>query len=193
MFQAKPQPRPAQDSISTTQEVASGRAPRTKGFAPSLKGRALRLLAQREHSRLELVQKLAVHAQTAGELAAVLDALEAKDFINPQRVAESVVNRRSARLGASRIRHELLAKGLDADVVAQALEPVKSSELARAHSIWQKKFGNKEKQPGNLDAASRARQMRFLAGRGFAGDVVRQVVQKIPGAPRTPRSEDDNC
>ena len=186
MFQAKPQPRPAQDPTSTTPDVASGYATRTSGFTPSLKGRALRLLAGREHSRLELVQKLAVHAQTAGELAAVLDALEAKDFINPQRVAESVVNRRSARLGASRIRHELLAKGLDADVVAQALESVKTSELARARSIWQKKFGNKEKQSGNLNAASRARQIRFLAGRGFAGDVIRKVVQKIPG------SEDDN-
>jgi regulatory protein len=31
------------------------------GFQPSLKGRALRLLSQREHSRNELERKLAQH------------------------------------------------------------------------------------------------------------------------------------
>ncbi|MGP1630246.1 MAG: recombination regulator RecX, partial [Giesbergeria sp.] len=41
----------------------------------SLKGRALRLLSQREHSRAELVRKLARHVQEGDNLAAVLDDL----------------------------------------------------------------------------------------------------------------------
>ena len=45
------------------------------GFgAPSLKGRALRLLASREHSRAELERKLQAHETTPGELAQALDA-----------------------------------------------------------------------------------------------------------------------
>jgi len=40
---------------------------------PSLKGRALRLLSQREHSRKELEQKLKPHEETPGELAEALD------------------------------------------------------------------------------------------------------------------------
>jgi hypothetical protein len=36
---------------------------------PSLKGRALRLLSQREHSRKELEQKLKPHEETPGELS----------------------------------------------------------------------------------------------------------------------------
>lgn len=64
---------------------------------PSLKGRALRLLSQREHSRKELEQKLKPHEETPGELTKALDFLAAKDFINEKRVVESVVNRRSAQ------------------------------------------------------------------------------------------------
>ena len=71
---------------------------------PSLKGRALRLLSQREHSRKELEQKLKPHEETPGELTEALDFLAAKDFINEKRVVESVVNRRSTKLGAARVR-----------------------------------------------------------------------------------------
>ena len=70
----------------------------------SLKGRALRLLAQREHSRAELTTKLARHVQEGEDLAAVLDDLQAKDFINETRVVQSVVYRRAPRMGAARIR-----------------------------------------------------------------------------------------
>ena len=69
-------------------------------FQPSLKGRALRLLSQREHSRTELERKLAPHAQEPGELAKTLDELQARDFINEGRVLESVVHRRGAEIAA---------------------------------------------------------------------------------------------
>ena len=59
-------------------------------FAPlSLKARALRLLALREHSRAELQSKLARHVQEGDDLPALLDQLQAKGFIDETRVAES--------------------------------------------------------------------------------------------------------
>ncbi|NMM07838.1 recombination regulator RecX [Polaromonas sp.] len=141
------------------------------GFGLSLKGRALRLLAAREHSRGELERKLAAHAETPEQLAQVLDELQAKDFISEARVVESVINRRAARFGAARIRYELLNKGLSAGAVADAVRRLKGSELERARVIWSKKFDG----PAS-DAAGRAKQMRFLAGRGFRGDVICRVV-----------------
>ena len=60
----------------------------------SLKGRALRLLSAREHSRAELERRLAQFEEEPGTLAKALDALQAKGFINDQRVIESVLNRR---------------------------------------------------------------------------------------------------
>ena len=61
------------------------------GFAKlSLKGRALKLLSQREHSRLELERKLAEHVEEGEDLAEILDALEQRGFISSERVAEFV-------------------------------------------------------------------------------------------------------
>jgi regulatory protein len=141
------------------------------GFVRTLKGRALRLLSQREHSRHELERKLKAFEETPGELAQALDFLEAKGFINEQRVVESVVNRRSTKLGASRVRQELQAKGLPAEAIAEAVHNLRSTELARAREVWRKKFGA---QP--MDAAERAKHIRFLVSRGFAPEVVRRVV-----------------
>ena len=141
------------------------------GFQPSLKGRALRLLSQREHSRQELERKLRPFEEVPGELAQALDFLQTKDFINEQRVLESVVNRRASKLGASRVKQELQAKGLDPQAVSDALQGLRETELDRAREVWRKKFG----QPA-LDANERARQMRFLLTRGFAAEAVRRVV-----------------
>lgn len=138
---------------------------------PSLKGRALRLLSGREHSRLELEHKLQRYEEVPGELAAALDDLQAKGFISELRVLESTVNRRAGKLGAARIKQELQTKGLAPELVADAMVTLRASELARAREVWRKKFG----EPA-LDAAERGKQMRFLASRGFGGDAIRKVV-----------------
>lgn len=138
---------------------------------PSLTGRALRLLSAREHSRAELERKLICFEEEPGELAAVLDKLQAKDFINEGRVIESVLHRRSAKLGTQRIKQELQAKGLEPEAVAQALHQLRSSEVERAREVWRKKFGTPP-----ADAAERGRQMRFLASRGFGADTIHKVV-----------------
>ncbi|MFM8865120.1 MAG: recombination regulator RecX [Limnohabitans sp.] len=139
---------------------------------PSLKGRALRLLSQREHSRLELERKLAEHETEPGQLAKALDALQAKGFISEERVIESVIHRRAGKLGTTRVRQELAAKGLSGEVVAEALEQLRGTELERAREVWRRKFG----EPAT-DPKDKARQIRFLVSRGFAAEVVRKVVQ----------------
>lgn len=137
----------------------------------SLKGRALRLLSAREHSRVELERKLAQYEEEPGTLAKALDELRAKGFINEQRVVESVLNRRSAKLGAARIRQELQGKGLAPEAVLEAVAQLRATEVERAREVWRRKFGEPP-----TDAAERGKQMRFLAGRGFGGDAIRKVV-----------------
>ncbi len=137
----------------------------------SLKGRALRLLSGREYSRAELERKLAPHEEEPGALAKALDELQAKDFINEQRVVDSVLHRRSPKLGTQRIRQELQAKGLEPEAVAEAVSALRITEVERAREVWRKKFGNPP-----ADAAERAKQMRFLATRGFGGDAIHKVV-----------------
>ena len=137
----------------------------------SLTGRALRLLSSREHSRAELQRKLAPFEETPGELAAVLDKLAAKDLQNEQRAVDSLVHRRSAKLGSARIRQEMQAKGMEPEAMAQALGRLRASEQARAFEVWRKKFGSPATSP-----AERAKQVRFLASRGFGGETIARVV-----------------
>lgn len=137
----------------------------------SLKGRALRLLSTREHSRFELERKLTPFEEVPGELAKALDELHQKGFINEQRVIESVVHRRAGKLGVSRIKQELQSKGLDREAVGEALAGLKDTEVARAREVWQRKFG----EPA-LDAKESAKQMRFLASRGFSGEAIRKAM-----------------
>lgn len=103
------------------------------------------------------------------EVEAVLDWLESQKYLSDQRFVESRVATRSGRYGQARIRQELSRHGLELD--ADTARELRSTELARAREVWQRKFG--EMAP---DAAGRARQARFLAARGFAADVVWRLV-----------------
>jgi len=165
----------------------------------TLKARALQLLSQREHSRLELRRKLLAHARklqietpsqgdaaafddaaltrrvppsarTLGEVDALLDGLAASGLLSEARFVETRVRSRAARHGNLRIRQELAQHGLElSHAQAQALE---ESEFARARDVWARKYAALP-----ADAAERARQMRFLANRGFSADVIRKVLR----------------
>ena len=139
--------------------------------APSVKARAVSLLAQREYSRQELTDKLTAAQASPEEVEQALAQLEAKGLVDDARVVETLVNRRSGKLGATRLRQELQAKGVSAELVAETMAGLKGTELARAQAVWQKKFGQLA-----VTSAERNKQARFLASRGFSGDVVRQVV-----------------
>lgn len=141
----------------------------------SLKGRALAALARREHSRLELRRKLAPHAESAEQLDALLDELEAQRWLSNERFAEQLVNGRGARFGLQRIRQELTQHRVDADTVAPLLDTLKQTERQRALEVWKKKFGSLPR-----DLAERGRQQRFLLQRGFSGDTVAWVLKGAP-------------
>jgi regulatory protein len=148
----------------------------------SLKGRALKYLAAREHSRLELSRKLAPHVDDEAELDRLLDELEARGLLSAERFVESLVHRRAARFGTARIRQELSSKGIAPLQMNDTLAQLKTTELARASEVWRKRFG----QPAG-EAKEHARQVRFLMARGFSADIVRQVLRQA-GAP-----QDDNA
>lgn len=139
----------------------------------SLKGRALRLLSQRDHTRAELIRKLGPLEEAEGDLARVLDELTAKGFISEDRVIESHLNRRASKLGVARLRQELIDKGVSAAAMQAALQGLAHSEAERAKEVWARKFGQ-----SSGDPKEKARQMRFLLARGFSAAVVRRVLDQ---------------
>jgi len=195
--------------------------------APSLRGRALRYLSQREHSRAELARKLrrrtvgkstetagatnagnvrnigdvgdasdssdsseTSDANHAGEdsaasavgtlsacIEAALDELVAHGLLSDERAAASVLNAQAPRSGERRLKQVLQSKGLAPELIADTLAQVRGTEFERALALWQRRFGS----PAH-DATERARQMRFLQGRGFGFDVIARVL-RAAGTP----------
>jgi regulatory protein len=138
----------------------------------SLKGRALKYLSAREHSRAELARKLAPHAEDPETIEPLLDELQARGFLSDARFVESVLHRRAGRLGAARVKQELQLKGIAADQIRAAVQSLQATELERAHAVWRQRFG----EPA-ADAREYTRQARFLMARGFASEVVRRVLK----------------
>ena len=222
----------------------------------SLKSRALQLLAQREHSRVELRRKLAAHAERierderqrraiglvdegapdagadggAGDEAAdrrdrrdravrgtrndgaesagctsatpqrdpdspshpadraavidsLLDWLEANQYLSDARFVESRVHARIARFGNARIRFELTQH--HAALPADAEQRLRETEFERARAVWTRKY-----EPAATDPASRARQSRFLAGRGFSAEVIARVLREAVRTSKDARALD---
>jgi regulatory protein len=142
-------------------------------MAESLRARALRLLARREHSRAELGRKLAVHAADPDEVERVLDECEQRGWLSERRVVEQLVHARRPRFGARRIERDLRQKGISEEAVSAALAGLKHGELDAARSVWRRKFGGKQpRRP-----ADRARQVRFMQGRGFALETILKVIK----------------
>ena len=146
------------------------------GQTPSLMARAVGFLARREHSRPELARKLARHADDPLEVEAVLERLQQQGLLSEARFAASVMHRRAAGRGSALVLQELRQHGVSAAALEQAHEQMQATELERAQAAWQKRFG-----VAPADAKDQARQMRFLAARGFSTSIIRQVVPRHLG------------
>ena len=138
----------------------------------SLRERALAMLARREHTRAEMTRKLSPHSESPEQVEQLLDALVARGWLSETRFAESRANALARKFGSRKIEHDLRSRGVSAEVVEHAVEQARTQELANCRAAWQRKFGVLPQ-----TAAERGRQMRFLAGRGFSAEAVRQVLK----------------
>jgi len=139
---------------------------------PSLRARALRHLARREYTRHELTQKLAPHAESPEEIERILDDFTQRGWLSEQRAAEQMVRARRRRYGIARIRRDLQAKGVSLDVLNDTVAALQEGEFDAAREVWRRKF---PAPPANV--VERARQGRFLLGRGFSNAVINQLLR----------------
>lgn len=128
---------------------------------------AIRLLARREHSSLELQQKLGARDFPAQLVVEVLQQLIAQGLLSDTRFAEVYCRaRRMKGYGPIRIAAELHQRGVMAEIIEQCLYATMEAWAQQAHQVRIKKFGKKVPE----DFVERARQMRFLQYRGFNND-----------------------
>jgi regulatory protein len=132
---------------------------------------ALKLLATREHSRLELERKLRARGYAADAVEPVLAGLAGQGAINEARLAQAYVAERVGKgFGPLRIRAELRDKGLSDEAIDPHLEGMQDDWpqlLAQTHD---RRFGPVPP----TDQADYGRRGRFLEGRGFPSELIRR-------------------
>ena len=140
-----------------------------------LEMQAMRYLARREYSRLELERKLLAKLPDISQemLSATLDKFEQYGYLSAQRVVEQVIQTRRPKFGCQRITHELKEKGIAEHLIEDALVELKATEFDSACEVWQRKFGQP---PCNMK--ERGKQIRFLMNRGFSSDMIHRVLSR---------------
>jgi regulatory protein len=131
------------------------------------------LLARREHGRAELERKLSARGLDPHGITGALDRLESEGLLSDTRFAESFARSRAGRgQGPVRIRHDLGQRGISGQVVDLALEAVDVDWPNLAREVRRKRFGAEV--PDGF--RERARQARFLEGRGFTAEQSRSAL-----------------
>ena len=151
---------------------------RGRGEGKSLRDRALAYLARRDHTRLELTRKLLQAGYVADDIESLLNELSQRGWLSNTRFAESYVQHKQQRFGTLKLAHELRSRGVDESDIQQALASAKETELEHAREVWAKRFGAPP-----ASAQEKARQMRFLQGRGFAPETIRRVLNATDAEP----------
>ena len=169
---------------------------------PSLKGRALQLLAQRDQSRVELRIKLLRHvaaetraralaaSQDVGAGVAAADGDPDHDVEQGRAEVEALLDWLEAnrylsaeRFAESRVHARAARFGnrrIQAELAQhgvalapEAAQALAESELQRAAAVRERRFPTAPR-----DAAERAAQARFLVGRGFSAEVIKRVLRR---------------
>ena len=146
----------------------------------------MRFLARREHSRLELGRKLAPHAMEGDDIEALLDELAARGWLSDARYAEQSIRSHARRFGPLKLARDLRARGVDEESIAAGFRAAGVDGASSIEGVWSRRF---RRPPG--DERERARQARFLQGRGFGLDEIMKFLRgTAPGAPPPTRALD---
>jgi len=134
-----------------------------------IKESCLRLLALREHSQKELLNKLLVKGLAKDDILAVIDELAQQGWQSDSRYAESYTRHRIQKgYGPIFIAYELRKNGIDAVNFEDIMQKMADSWMELLEKVYIKKYGHDLL----LDRNEWAKRSRFLMQRGFSGTMI---------------------
>lgn len=137
------------------------------------KARAVALLARREHSARELTRKLKSKGLSQEDAESAVADVRAEGWQSDTRYAEMLVRTRvNNGYGPQRIEAELRQAGVSGEEIAAALEASGADWRGLCAEAHARKFGDLP-----AGAAERAKQYRFLQGRGFEASDIAAVLK----------------
>lgn len=136
----------------------------------------MRLLAQREHSRQELLLKLALKGHSAGVVRPVLDELATEGWQSDLRYAETYARQRVAKgYGWQRVVYELRQRGVDAVDWDSLKRDLEVTDLVALQHVYNSKFGADK----HVSRTEWAKRTRFLLQRGFSASMIKLLSQEL--------------
>ena len=136
----------------------------------------MRLLAMREHSQLELIQKLQARGFASPEIDRVLHEMIANGWQDDQRYAESYIRQRINKgYGPLKIAYELRSHGIEHFELDDFVEEMAGGWFSCLLNVYQHKFDDKQ----NLSHQEWAKRYRFLQQRGFTPGLIRQLSAQL--------------
>jgi len=139
----------------------------------SAKSVAVRLLSRREHSAFEIRDKLHKRDFDEAEIEQAIIELQQGDWLSDERFAEAYIRMRQLKgFGPIRIAIELNERGVKESIIDDYLQAGDEVWQQTLEQQYLKKYKNK----AIADYNDRAKRIRFLQYRGFALDLICQLV-----------------
>lgn len=136
--------------------------------------RACDFLARREHSRKELLNKLARRCADEELIEDIVATVSREGLQSDERFAESFVHHSLNKgQGPNKITQELRQRGIEQYLIEEYLGAESIDWLALAEEVRVRKYG--ETVPG--DYQNKAKQSRFLYSRGFSSEQISQLLR----------------
>jgi len=134
---------------------------------------ALKYLALREHSTLELKRKLLSKLYDDLLIQNVLTVLDSQGLLSDERFTEHYTrHRKNNGFGSLHIQAELRERGVSETLINKYVDANDESWLKLVKDVHKKRFGD----PLPDDFQEKAKQARFLQSRGFTSDQIWQLM-----------------
>ena len=140
-----------------------------------LRSYAFAVLTRKEYSKVELIEKLALYAESRDEVISLVEELSAQHYQSDQRVAEMMLSSQKRKgKGPNQIKIKLKNKKVDSALIAEELKETDWAE--QAYQLKVKKYGLDV----TKDQKLKAKQIRFLMYRGFEMDAIIKAISRKP-------------
>jgi len=141
----------------------------TNSVSREIKESCLRLLARREHSQKELLNKLLLKGLAKDDILAVIEELALQGWQSDSRYAESYSRHRIQKgYGPLFIAYELRKNGVDAVDLEDIVQKSAGSWMDLLEQVYTKKYGH----DSLMDRNEWAKRSRFLMQRGYPGTMI---------------------
>ena len=136
------------------------------------------LCSRREYCRKDILKKVMTALDgDAAKAEEVVGKLVEERYVDDRRYAAAFARDKAsiAGWGATKIRYMLVAKGVDREIIASALEEV---DVSRADARLEKLMENKARSLKD-DPQRRMKLLRFGVGRGYGYEEVSSMIDRI--------------